>query len=238
MLNALADSNIWEIVIRTTVSFSVLLLLTRLMGKKQLSQLTYFNYVTGIAIGTLAADIVKAGSNFVNDMTGLVWWTFLTFLVGYLSLKSAKLRILFDGEPTIVIKKGKILEKALARARLNMDDLSMLLRNKNVFSIKDVDYAILEPDGKLSVLKKENKEPPTREDLELTPPKRMFMPSELVVDGKVVDRNMKELGLNAVWLDRQLQRYGSSLARVQDIFYAELQSDGTVHVDKREDLFH
>jgi uncharacterized membrane protein YcaP (DUF421 family) len=123
-----------EVIGRVIISFGVLLLMTRIMGKKQVSQLTYFNYITGITIGAVAASItIDTSINMADGFVSMVCWSLLTVLVSYINLKSPKARILLDGQPTIVIKNGEILEKTLAGLRLNMDDLSMLLREKKHF---------------------------------------------------------------------------------------------------------
>lgn len=117
--------------------------------------MTYFNYITGITIGAVAASItIDTSIDMVDAFVSLIGWSVLTILVGFINLKSPKARIILDGEPTIVIKDGKILEKALKGEKLNMDDLSMLLREQSIFSIQEVNYAVLEPNGQLSVLKK------------------------------------------------------------------------------------
>lgn len=141
--------------IRTLLGFFILFLLTRVLGKKQLSQMTFFTYITGIALGNIAGDmVVHRDIKIIDGVTGLILWAVLTFTLEFISLKSSKARVSLDGEPTIVIKNGKILEKAMASNKLNMDDLSMLLRTKNIFAVSDVDYAIFEPNRQLSVQKK------------------------------------------------------------------------------------
>jgi uncharacterized membrane protein YcaP (DUF421 family) len=203
-----------------------------MMGKKQVGQLTYFNYITGISIGAIAAAItidrsIDVGEGFV----GLIGWALLTHLIGFINMKSRKARVLLDGQPTILIKNGELLEKAMAGASINMDDLSMLLREKDVFSTKEVDYAILEPDGKLSVLKKASELSPTKKDLHLKTVKPLYIPTEIIVEGNIVKENLTELNLTEQWLQTQLQQAGAS---VNEIFYAEIQSDGTLFIDKKE----
>ncbi|OXM87089.1 YetF domain-containing protein [Paenibacillus rigui] len=226
--------HIFQYSLRTLLSFVALLLLTRLLGKKQLSQMTFFTYITGIALGNIAGEIVlnkeiKAAAG----ITAMALWAFLTILIEQLALKSPLVRVLFDGEPAIVIKKGKIQPKAMALSKLNMDDLSMLLRDKNVFSVREVDYGILEPNGKLSVLKKQEEEAPTKRDLKLPIQKRLYLPTELIVDGKIVKRNLKELQLNREWLEDQIKSFG--VQSVDEVFFAELQSDGSLYLDKKSD---
>lgn len=225
-----------EIIIRTIVSFVSLLILTRFLGKKQLSHITLFNYITVITFGSIAASIAVEPLISIRDgLFSLAVWTVLTVVIGYLSLKFPKIRVILDGEPTIIIKKGKILEEAMKSMHLNMDDLSMLLREKNIFSIKEVDYAILEPHGRISVLKKVEKEHVTKKDLNLPVQQPIFMPTEIIVDSEIVRKNLKDLNLSIDWLNEELQKAGSALSQLKDIFYAELQSDGTLHIDKRGD---
>lgn len=218
--------------IRTLIGFSVLFILTRLLGKKQLGQLTFFTYITGIAMGNIAGDVVvHRDIKLIDGMAALIIWAFLTYLLEFASIKSSKARVLLDGEPSIVIKKGVLMQKELASQRLNMDDLTMLLRNKDIFSIKDVDYAILEPNGQLSVLKKSGLDALTKKDMQLKPENRKYLPAEIIVDGKLVKKNLKELNLDYEWLNRQLIQAG--IRSVDEVFFAELQSDGSVHISKK-----
>lgn len=217
--------SVLETTFRTLIGFVVLLVLTRILGKKQISQMTFFTYITGIALGNIAGDMVVHRDITVRDgVTGMVMWAVLTFAVELASLKSSKARVMLDGEPTIVIKEGKVMERAMSVNRLNMDDLSMLLRSKDVFSVGEVDYAVLEPNGQLSVLKK--MEPPRN--------RRRFLPTELIVDGQLVERNLRELQLTREWLENELRQKG--IESMDDVFYVEVQRDGSLYVDRREDL--
>lgn len=180
---------ILETFVRTTIGFAVLFVLTRLLGKKQLGQVTFFTYVTSIAMGNIAGEmVVHKDVKLIDGILGLALWAFATFFLEFLSLKSSRVRILLDGEPTILIKKGVIMQKALAAQRLNMDDLTMLLRANNIFSVQDVDYAILEPNGQLSVLKKPGLDAVTKQDMQIQPQKRLYIPTEIIVDGKLVQK--------------------------------------------------
>ncbi|MFB6363430.1 YetF domain-containing protein [Paenibacillus elgii] len=223
---------IWQYSIRTLIGFFLLLLLTRILGKKQLSQMTFFTYITGIALGDITAEmVVNKEVKVVGGMTAITLWALLAITIEQLNLKSPMIRVLLDGEPAIVIKKGKIQIKAMALSKLNMDDLSMLLRDKDVFSIREVDYAILEPNGKLSVLKKQEDESPTKKELQLPVQERLYLPTELIVDGKIVKKNLKELQLKREWLEEQIKRLGAH--SIQEVFFAELQSDGSIFLDKK-----
>ncbi|MGG4146042.1 DUF421 domain-containing protein [Paenibacillus algorifonticola] len=223
-----------EILFRTATSFVVLLVLTRLLGKKQVGHLTFFNYVTGITFGSTTAEIiVNRQITLLQGISSLVLWSLLAFIIALTGLHSVKAREILDGQPTILIKKGEILEKTLTKQHLNIDDLIMLLRNKDVFSPEEVEFAILEPDGKLSVLRKEELLPATKKDIKaaLTPIQRI--PTELIIDGKIVEKNLVKMDVSFAWLNQQLKK--ASIHSLDQVFYAELQLDGTLYIDKYQD---
>lgn len=223
-----------QVIFKTLLGFSIILVMTRSLGKKQIGQLSYLAYITGISIGNMAGSmVIDRDIKVIDGILGLIFWCSLVYFFEYISLKSPKGRVLLDGEPTIVIKKGKIVEDALIRSKLNMDDLSMLLRNKDIFSIKEVDYAILEPNGKLSVLRKSGDEWVKKKDLHLPITLREYLPSEIIVDGRVVIKNLREFNLSEEWLDCQLQLYG--IDSKEKVIYAELQSDGSLYINKKQE---
>ena len=220
-----------QIAIETVITFFVLLTLTRFLGKKQLSHLTFFNYVTGITIGSMAANMVMVSSkDYTKDLLSLVIWCSLTIIVSYVSLKSGKLRVIFDGQPTIIIKHGEIDRKALKRTGINIDDLTMMIRQYQAFSIAEIDYAILEPNGRLSVLKKPKYQGIQKNDLQLTPAPLSYLPTEIIVDGKLLPKNLLEVGKSTEWLNKELSKV--KIVDVKDVFYAELQSDGSLFIQK------
>ncbi len=219
-----------QIVLESTITFFVLLVMTRALGNKQLSHLTFFNYIAGITIGSIAANMILLNTmHFLKELVALAMWCLLTTLIGFLGLKSGKLRVLFDGQPTILVKRGVIDRKALARTRLNMDDLLMMIRQQNVFSIAEIDYAILEPNGTLSVLKKFPYQPTQKSDVEAKQQPMVYLPSEIIVDGKVVRKNLRELGLSEDWLNTQLTQANTTAGKV---FYAEIQADGSLFLQR------
>ncbi|TQR21581.1 YetF domain-containing protein [Psychrobacillus vulpis] len=227
------DINFWEMIIRTTVSFVALLILARILGKKQLSQLTFFHYITGITIGSIAADLASQKETpFIDGLISLIWWTFLTWLLSFIALKSAKARVLIDDEPTIVIKDGELSVKSLKSARLHMDDLLMMLREQSIFSIQDVHYAVLETNGELSVFKKVEQQEATKLDVKATTTLPTFMPSEIISDGKIVQKNLLELDLTEEWVMRKLRKKG--IESVEDVFYAQLQTNGSLYISLRK----
>ncbi len=225
-------NSIIYVFLKALLGFIILFAITRVVGKKQLGQLTYLTYITGISIGNMAASMVVHRNVKLKDgVIGLLSWSLFIFTFEFISLKSSKVRELVDGQPTILIKKGEISYEALSSLKMNIDELKMLLRSKNIFSITEVDYAILEPNGELSVLKKVEMEIPTKKDLKIESKLRKYIPTELIVDGKIVTRNMKEYSLSKEWLTCQLGLVG--IESVEDVIYAELQSDGSLYVKER-----
>lgn len=230
----LDDYSFWEMLVRTTVTFSVLLLFARILGKEQLSQLTFFNYVTGITIGSIAGEVVAHDdTHYLNAITSLMWWAILTWIVSYISMKSRKAKELLDDKPMIVIKEGKILEKALKSNRLPIGDLNMLLRIQGIFSVKDVHFAVLETNGELSIFKKVAQQPATKQDVKAQTSEPKYMPRAIIEDGEIVTKNLLELNLDEEWVNKQLKKNGVN--SVEQVFYAEIQSDGSVYMDLRDD---
>ena len=202
----------WEISFRVLLGFAILLVLVRIIGNKQLGQLNVFTYISGIVIGSMVGDIIlHSDIKFWRSMAGVALWVVLAVCVEIASLKSIKVRELLDGQPIILIKKGRILYPALKRERLNIDDLTMMLRTNNVFSVADVDYAILEPNGDLSILQKRQA--------------AKYVPTVVVSEGKVISKNLRELDLTEDWLNTAL---GGEKAA--DVLYAEVREDGQLHV--------
>lgn len=229
---------ILEVTIRIISAFFVLLLMTRLMGRKEISQLTFFNFVSAIAIGSITGTVVLTPTlNLGIGLYTLAGWSALTILMGVIDIKSKTARKVLEGQPVIVIKQGEIMEEALRHVRLDIDALNTLLREKNVFSIQDVDYAIFETDGQLSVMKKENQQPATKSDINT--PKTVYqykLPTEVITDGTVNTANLKALNLTMDWLNQQLKQAG--VTSISEVFYAEVGKDGALYIDNQQDSIH
>jgi len=221
------------IILRSIIAFIFLFVLTRFMGKKQISQLTFFDYTVGITMGAIAAiAAVQGGVSILVPLLGLVTFAVLTIILGHVTLESRPLRKLINGEPTIVIHNGKVLEGNMARMRYHMDNLTQQLRQKGVFQLSEVEYAILEPRGELSVLKKSQVQPLTPSDLGI-PTGYTGVPSELIVDGQIIAANLKQNNLDEQWLYQQLEQMG--IGSLDQVVFAQLQTDGKLYVDLRND---
>jgi uncharacterized membrane protein YcaP (DUF421 family) len=222
--------DVLEMIYRTTGAFVALLILARFLGKKQLSQLTFFHYITGIAFGSIAAEIAgQTDVKFMEGLTALIWWALLTMLASYISLKSSNLRIVLDDQPAIVIKEGAIMENAMKKEKLHVNDLMMMLREQSIFTLQDVHYAILETNGQLSVMKKITQQGATKQDVKASTTAPKYLPTELISDGKVMEKNLTELSLTEEWLMQELRKKGVESA--DQVFIAQVQDDGTLFVE-------
>lgn len=222
-----------ELLIRIAIGFIVLFAVTRILGRKEISQMTFFNFVSAIAIGSITANLVVSPSLSIrNGVIALVGWGIFTLLMALADIKSISLRKVITGDPVIVIKEGKMVEKALCSSRLDIDSLMAMLRQNNIYSMADVDYAIFETNGKLSVLPKEIKKPVTRSDMNIPIRQKVFsIPTEIISDGKILKANLEKLKLNQEWVHHQLNNL--NIQSISDVFFAQVQTDGTLYVDKK-----
>jgi len=220
------------ILIRSFISFIVLLALTRIMGKKQLSQLTFFDYVVGITIGSIASSMsVDQNIKISNGIISLLIWGVFPLVMAYWGLKSRAFQKITDGRPAIVIQDGEVLGKTMKKNQLTIDELMMLLREKDVFKLSDVQTAVFETNGELSVLKKSELQPITPKDIGLQI-KKEKSPSLLIADGQILNKNLARLGLTENWLMKEIKKQGAD--DEQDVFIAQIDSDNNLFVD----LYH
>lgn len=221
------------IAIRSIIAFVLLLFLTRIMGKKQLSQLTFFDYVVGITIGSIAATM-SADKNIQisNGTVSLAIWGFFPILIGFIGLKSRKFLQLTDGRPSIVIKNGEVLEESLKKNHLAIDELMMSIREQGIFKVDDIEIAILETNGELSVMKKSDLEPITPRLLGMKVTLE-HAPSLLIADGHILNKNLSTLGYSKKWLMKEIKKQGAK--SLNDVFLAQVDSKGNLFIDIYED---
>lgn len=216
---------------QTALVFVSLLAFTRFIGKTQVGQLTFYEYVTGITIGSLAANIAAAEPDKMwSHYYDLVIFVILTYSVSLLTIKNRPLRKLIDGSPTLVIENGRIIEENMHRLRYNIDEMAGQLRQQGVLDPAEVQYAILETSGNLSVIKKADYQPIIRSDLNIAQSDPVF-PVELIMDGAMIIRNMEKHNLSAIWLETELQKQG--ISDIADVTYAALDSKGQLFINPK-----
>lgn len=216
------------LIYRAIIIYFVMLAFTRSMGRKQISQLTYFDYVVGITIGSIAATAaVDRRIKMFDAFISIAIWSALTILISEITLRNIKLRLLIDSEPLLIIDKGKVIYKNMKKARYNMGDLLMQLRNKDAFNITDVEIAILEPDGKLSVLKKAEQSAITSGDMNIKKPKAGMM-VDIILDGQILSSHLSLIHKDESWVRAQLK--AKNINNIKDVVFAGIQADEQIYI--------
>ncbi|MCL6449127.1 MAG: DUF421 domain-containing protein [Armatimonadetes bacterium] len=220
------------LVYRTILIYFIVLIVVRLMGKREIGQLSPFDFVVAIIIAELAAiPMESTGIPLWKAILPMVTLAVLEVLLSYLALHSPFLRKILDGEPQVVIKNGQILKKELRKARYNLNDLLAQLREKGIVNVCDVEFGVLETSGKLSVIPKSQKRPVTPEDLGIATGYE-GLPTVLIMDGMIVKENLRSSGLDEAWLQ---ERLGEFNIRPGDVFLAVLGTDGKLFINKQEE---
>lgn len=222
-----------EVVIQTFLAFFGILFIARLLGRQQVAQLTFFEYVNGITFGSIAATLATdINQNTFHHLIGLFLFGILTALVSYIALKKRSFRKVVEGEPVIVIQNGKILENNLKRIRYSMDELNLLLRSRNVFSPSDVEYALIEINGNISILKKQDKRTITTGDFGIQG-KSESLQAEIIIGGQIIYENLREKNISGKELLDMLTPFG--IKRIDEISYASIDENNKLYVDMYED---
>lgn len=219
-------------ILRAAFAYLLLLLVVRFLGRKSLSQMTFFDFSIIITLGSVTANLA-IGQNSTPTSSAIVLITLggLSILTGYLHIKSIWIRKLTNSEPVTAIENGKIIDKNMKKVRFTVDELTSLLRQKNIFNYSDVEFAIIENDGQLSVLPKSQKAPLTPSDLNI-PTSYKGLTKDLIIDGKVLKENLTSVNLNEQWLFTQLKNQG--IYSAVNVFYAGLDSSGALYVSVKQ----
>jgi len=223
----------WVIVIlRSLFLISLLFLFVKWLGTKQLSQLNIFETIAGIVLGGIAAiHTMDTTTNFIHAIIAMTIWFLVPFFVEKIALKSKAFRDFTQGKSTVFIQDGKIMEDNLKKEGYSTDELLEKLRDNNVFLASDVEFAVLEPSGNLSVLPKRENRPLTAKDLgiKLASDKE---PQTIIMDGKVLLEPLANLSLNINWLETELTKLDVS---IENVFLAQADNDGQLYVDLYDD---
>lgn len=205
-----------KMIIRTFFIYFIVLIVFRLMGKREIGELSVFDLVVNIMIAEMAIIAIdETDTEFYKSVVPILFLMIIQISMAKLLIKSKKIRDLVDGSPTIIINKGKISEKAMKKQRYNFDDLLQQLREKNIGNIADVEFAILEPSGKLSIIEKK----PNKEG-DLTLP--------LIIDGEIQQDHLKKMDKTELWLRQQLKKLGYT--DIKNISFCSFQ-DGQFYID-------
>lgn len=215
---------------RSLISVIALFIITKLMGKKQVSQLSLFDYVIGISIGNFTAEMVLDLDNqYINGIVAMFTFGFISYLVSILTMKSMTLRRIIIGVPTVVIQDGKILEKSMKQLKIDINDLLEQCRSNNVFDLNEVKYAIMEVNGKISIMLKEKYNPITVEDMNIKTKEKELV-ANVIIDGKIILKNLENMKKSKQWLYKELKVKGYNL---NDVLLATLDNNDKLTVYER-----
>ena len=196
------------IIPRSLIAILILYIATRLIGKKQVSELSLFDYVIGISIGNFGAEmIINMDTPYIYGCIAIMTFGIVAYLVSIITMKSIKLRRLIIGTPTIVIQNGKILEPSLRKLKMDINDLLEQTRIGGTFDISEIEYAIVEANGKLTIMKKSMYNPVTPNDMKLKVQKKDLV-ANVIIDSKVLFNNLKNMNKTEEWLEQELKIKG------------------------------
>lgn len=219
--------------LRAIIIYIFVLIVMRLMGKREIGQLQPFELVISMMIADLASiPLTESGVPLFKGIISILGLLIMHLLISVINMKSVVLRGIICGKPNMLIYRGKINEKALIKERFTINELQEKLRTNGVMSLGDVEYAILETSGDLSVVQKPNKRTTTPEDFNIEP-EYEGIPYDLVIDTKVQHENLKILGKNYKWLEREVKKFGF---RPEEALIVTLDGKGTMFCQKKENI--
>lgn len=199
-------------------SIIALMILTKFMGYRQVSQFSMFDYINGITIGSIAAEMaIDLEGNFMKPFVAMVVYTIVVILLSKLSQKSIKLRRLINGKAIIIYQNGQIYNENLRKAKMNVDEFLVECRVNGYFDLSQIDSAVLEPNGKISILPVTKDRPATPKDLGIEPTQEEIF-ANIIIDGKVMPENLKHIGRDMNWLNQKLD--GQNIKKTEDVFLA------------------
>ena len=209
-------------------SISVLFLLTKIVGQREMSGLSIFDFMTTITIGSIAAEMATSlEDNFIEPLVAMIIYTMVTLLISFINMKFVRLRPIFAGKTLILYDNGTLFKENFKKAKIDLNDFLAQSRTSGYFNLSDIKTALLEENGKISFLPYSNKRPANASDFNIKPSEESVC-TNLIIDGKVMEENLKELKLDKVWLDKTLKKQG--ITKMNNIFLATYHTDGNMSV--------
>ena len=218
-------------IIKGILIYILALILSKLIGIKIISQMNFFDFIMGVSMGSMIAKIIIDKDHVVFSGTvALITFTLLTIVSSYLNLKSYTARRIMNAKTLILVENGRIIDKNIKKLRITINELMMKLREKDVFNLEDVQFAIMESNGELSVLIKANKKPVTPYDMDLKVKSNSLL-NDIIIDGKIIDKNLEISGVNKKWLQSELEK--KNINNIEEVFYAGVDENKKLTISKR-----
>lgn len=199
--------DILNLILTSLLSVAALFIIAKVLGHKQMAQLDFFDYITGITIGSIAAELATELENPWKPLLAMVIYGGATFCLGIITSKIPDSRKYINGTPTIIMDNGKIYRDNLKKAKLDLSEFMVMCRQLGYFNLSDIQTAVFEYNGRLSVLPVSNKRPINPEDMNINPPVEHIC-TEVIMDGRILSENLKRLGFEENWLKKQLASQG------------------------------
>ena len=196
------------VILASLFSAAVLFVIAKIIGHKQVAQLEFFDYITGITIGSIAAELATTlDKPWWKPTVSMIVFGIITVSLSVLTRKSPRSRKFINGTPTIVMNEGKLYRKNMKKAKLELSEFLLLCRQEGYFNLDDIQTAVYEYNGKLSILPVSTKRPLNPADLEFSPEPE-HIGTEVIMDGRIIGDNLKRKGLNETWLKKELKEQG------------------------------
>ena len=214
--------DIIKVILTALLSVAALFIIAKIMGHKQVAQLDFFDYVSGITIGSIGAELATELEEQYKPLIALCVWGGASLVLNLIAHKLPKTRKYINGTPTILLNEGKLYRKNLKKAKLDLSEFLLLCREQGYFDLDEIQLAVFEHNGKLSILPKAANRPATPEDLKITA-KATHIGVEIIMDGRVMGDNLSRSGKDEKWLAKQLKAQGHKDAK--EIFLAVYRSE-------------
>ena len=208
--------DIIKVILTSLLSVAALFIITKIMGHKQVAQLDFFDYVSGITIGSIGAELATELEKPYKPLLALVIYGLASLMLNLLTTKVPKTRKYINGTPTILMNSGKLYRKNLKQAKLDLSEFMLLCREQGYFDLDEIQTAIFEHNGKLSILPRAANRPLSPDDLNITV-KETHVGVEIIMDGRVMGENLSRIGRDVNWLTRQLKAQGYTDAK--EVFF-------------------
>lgn len=196
-----------KVILTSFLSAVSLFIIAKIIGHKQMSQLDFFDYITGITIGSIAAEMATELEKPWKPLIAMIIYGMITAFLAFVTSKLPKTRKFINGSPTIIMNGGKIYRTNMKKAKIDLSEFMVMCRQAGFFNINDISTAIFEYNGKLTILPKASKRPVTPTDINIIPPPESIM-TEVIMDGRILEDNLNRLGLNLNWLNNELKCQG------------------------------
>lgn len=203
---------ILKVVLTSLLSAAALFIIAKCIGHKQMSQLDFFDYITGITIGSIAAELATELEEPLKPLVAMIIYGAITAILSVATNKMPRIRKFVNGTPTIIMNNGKLYRKNMKKAKLDLSEFMVLCRQEGYFNLCDIQTAIFEYNGRLTVLPVSTKRPLNPEDMKLTP-QPDHISTEVIMDGRILDENLKRMKLDKAWLNKRLNEQGFKSAK-------------------------